>query len=47
MINKENDKKEVDDSRESSIVDVAKMDVQCHLMIRDKDTGEVVVNKRG
>ena len=28
-------------------IDVAYMDVQCHLLIRDKDTGEVLVNTRG
>jgi hypothetical protein len=49
VINKENDDKEttLEPRKESGIVDVANMDVQCHLLIRDKDTGEVLVNKRG
>lgn len=28
-------------------VDVAHIDVQCHVMIKDKDTGKILVNKRG
>ena len=49
MINKENDDKEptVEPKKEEGFVDVAYMDVQCHLMIKDKDTGEILVNKRG
>lgn len=48
MINKENDKKEEPvTENEDGFVDVARMDVQCHLLIKDKDTNEVLVNKRG
>lgn len=52
MINKENnDKEQLSNLREtpkdSTIVDTAKMDVQCHILIKDKDTGQVLVNKRG
>ena len=49
MINKENDDKEQKpESKENDgIVDVAHMDVQCHIMIKDKDTGDVLVNRRG
>lgn len=49
MINKTNDeevpKEEV--PSEAGYVDVAIVDVQCHIMIKDKDTGEVLVHKRG
>ena len=47
MINKENDDKEQPEEKDSGFVDTAKMDVQCHLVIKDKDTGEVLLNKRG
>ena len=49
MINKENNDKEEkpEPKKESGFVDTARMDVQCHLVIKDKDTGEVLVNKRG
>jgi len=49
MINKEDDIKEQqpEPRKEDSFLDVAKMDVQCHIMIKDKDTGEILVNKRG
>ena len=50
MINKENEDNATGDPELESnggFVDVAKMDVQCHLIIKDKDTGEVLVNKRG
>jgi hypothetical protein len=47
LINKENDKEQPEPKKEESFVDVAKMDVQCHILIKDKDTGEVLVNKRG
>lgn len=47
MINKENNNKQQEPIKESGIVDVAQMEVQCHLLIKDKDTGEVLVNKRG
>lgn len=51
MINKENNDKEHTNvnkpSKEDSFVDTAKMDVQCHLIIKDKETREILVNKRG
>jgi len=49
MINKENDnKKEIPDlKKDSGLIDTAHMDVQCHLIIKDKETGEIIVNKRG
>jgi len=48
VINKENvDDKKPEPPKETSFVDVARMEVQCHLLIKDKDTGEVLVNKRG
>jgi hypothetical protein len=49
MINKENkdDLKPTTPTKESGYIDVAHMDVQCHIIIKDKDTGEILVNKRG
>jgi hypothetical protein len=49
VINKENKDKDVkvNDKKDDTFVDTARMDVQCHLLIKDKDTGEVLVNKRG
>lgn len=48
MINKQNNNEPVKpEQKESSCLDTAKMDVQCHLLIKDKDTGTVLVNKRG
>ena len=50
MINKENDKEIKPDpksKKESDFTDTAKMDIQCHILIKDKDTGKVLLNKRG
>lgn len=48
MINKENDEKEQPDSKKKQgFVDVARMDVNAHILIKDKDTGEILVNQRG
>jgi len=47
VINKETDKKQPEPKKEEGLVDVAYMDVQCHIVIKDKDTGKVLVNKRG
>ena len=49
MINKENKeiKQVITEKPDSGIVDVANMTVQCHLMIKDKDSGKVLINKRG
>ncbi len=48
MINKENnDKEHSEPKKEDGFVDTARMDVQCHILIKDKDTNEILVNKRG
>lgn len=49
MINKENteDNKPSESLKESGYTDTARMDVQCHLVIKDKETNEILVNKRG
>jgi len=49
MINKANneDKQKTEAPTDSGYVDTAKLDMQCHILIKDKDTGEVLVNKRG
>lgn len=48
MINKENeDKEQKPDDKKKGYLDPALMDVQCHILIKDTDTGEVLVNKRG
>ena len=46
MINKENDKDSQAKPKEG-YVDTARMDVNAHLLIKDKDTKEILVNKRG
>ena len=33
--------------KEPGYVDVAFLDMQCHVMIKDRDTGDILVNKRG
>jgi len=48
MINKENkDEDTVEKSAVDNNIDVARIDMQCHILIKDKETGEVLVNKRG
>jgi hypothetical protein len=47
MINKENDKAIPEPKKDSGVVDTAHMDVQAHIVIRDKDTKKTLVNKRG
>lgn len=49
MINKENkDKKNTDNKKkDDGFVDTANMGVNCHLVIKDKDTGKILVNRRG
>lgn len=45
-----NDKEQVPEptpEKESTLVDTAIMGVYCYLVIKDKDTGEVLVNQRG
>lgn len=48
MINKQNEEKPLSpQEKDSGIMDTARMDVQVHLLIKDKDTGENLVNQRG
>ncbi len=48
MINKQNeDTPFSSQEQENGVKDVAYMDVQLHLLIKDKDTGETLVNQRG
>ena len=47
MINKQSNKDESPDPKEEGPVEIAYMDVQCHLIIKDKDTSETLVNQRG
>ncbi len=48
MINKANENEDENNKPvETGYVDTALMDVQCHLVIKDTDTGEVLVNQRG
>lgn len=49
MINKEN-KEEIEKvytDADKGIIDTARMEVQCHIIIKDKDTNQVLINKRG
>lgn len=41
------DDKKSDNEQKPGYIDVAIVDVQAHILIRDKDTGEVLVNRRG
>lgn len=43
MINKESKPAE----SEKVKTDTAKMDVNCHILIKDKDTNTILINKRG
>lgn len=48
MINKQNgDDNLSPQENKDGFVDNAHMDVQLHFVIKDKDTGEELVNKRG
>lgn len=49
MINKETNNVEQtpEPKKDDVFVDIARMDVQCHVLIKDKDTNETLVNKRG
>jgi hypothetical protein len=46
MINKENEVI-LSTGPESGPVDIVNLDIQCHLLIKDVDTNEIIVNKRG
>lgn len=50
MINKENKKISNDQQKpkdDNGFVDSAKMNMNSHILIKDKDTGRVLTNKRG
>jgi hypothetical protein len=48
MINKENKQQQVPENKSKpGYLDKARVDVQCHLLIKDRDSGKVLVNKRG
>lgn len=47
MINNEDDISQIPEKKNDNFVDSAKMDTQCHILIKDSDTGEILVNKRG
>lgn len=49
MINKENNDETNPTPlpKEPGYVDVALLDMQCHVVIKDRDTGDILVNKRG
>ena len=36
-----------ENTNSSGYIDTAAMDMQCHLVIKDADTGTVILNKRG
>ena len=47
MINKE-DKNILDEElTENKPVDTVIADIQCHILIKDTDTQEIIINKRG
>lgn len=50
MINKETNKElepKPEPKKDSGFTDTVRIDVQAHLIIKDKDTNEIFVNKRG
>lgn len=51
MDNKEKNEQDKKDKKEneeqSGFVDVAHMDANCHILIKDKDTGQILLNRRG
>lgn len=47
MINKEDKDIKIEPKKDDKFVDTARMDVQCHILIRDKDTDKIVLNGRG
>lgn len=49
MINKENreEPKPEPEKKDEGFLDVAHLDVQCHILIKDTETGEILVNRRG
>ena len=46
MINKDNEEF-TPQPNENKPVDIVEADIQCHLLIRDIDTNEIIVNTRG
>ena len=47
MINKDNKQIHTSKKEEPGYIDTARMDVNGHILIKDKDTKEILVNKRG
>jgi hypothetical protein len=47
MINNEDEKENVAEEKPAGYIDTAYLDIQCHLVIKDKDTGEIILNTRG
>lgn len=48
MINNKNDEKQHQESqKDDGYIDVVNVAVQAHILIKDKDTGEILLNKRG
>ena len=50
MINKAKEIKVVltpEEKEENKPVDVVDLDIQCHILIKDVDTDEIILNKRG
>lgn len=47
MINKEKEENIDDETTDRKPVDVVELDIQSHLLIKDIDTNEILVNKRG
>ena len=49
MINKENTNipTPTEDPKDNGYIDIARIAVYGHILIKDKDTGEILVNKRG
>lgn len=48
MINKDNEVElPPQPTNEHNPVDVVELDIQCHILIRDVDTNEILVNTRG
>ena len=47
MINKDNEAELQPQPKENKPVDTVEVDIQCHLLIRDIDANEIIVNTRG
>ena len=49
MINNEDTNKDQkpEPPKDDGFVDTARMDVQCHILIKEKDSGKTILNGRG